>query len=300
MLCVICGPTTVMIASGNEMSMPMLSWWPFVLWATEEFARTQKRIYLCVITVSLCFSLLAQQLQIFAIMAIFYLFYLLIIILEIQPKKRMIIFREILISGLAALLISCIQILPTLELAALSNRVRSYSVANSDPLKLHALLTLIFPPILYFGKNNWQHFVLYFGFLPLFSSIIALKAGRRMILYGLFTLILILMSLGLPIYWLFYNFFPFGKFMNGGEELTFALAIIIPIMAGVGWNMISIFCKSIWLKRIMFLLIIVECVVWGEIFYKNVEQVPNQQIYKAEETHIADIIKKKLILWEDL
>jgi len=292
-LCIVCGPTTVMVASGNEITLPMLAWWPFILWATEEFARTERRKYLCVIIFSLWLSILAQQLQIFAFMAIFYLFYLMIVVYQIHPGKRIIVLRELFISSLAALLLSGIQIIPTLELASLSNRLRSYSVANSDPLKPYSFLSFIFPPIINLGRENWQGFVLYFGFLPLLLAFWSVKTGKRMLLYGIYAIILVLMALGLPIYWVFYKFFPFGKYMNGGEELTFALAMVIPIMAGAGWALWARPIKSVWLKRILFMIIIAECIWWGESYYKNVRRVPDNQIYSEEEKQIADIIKKK-------
>src|SRR3989338_6401746 len=292
-LSIVCGPTTVMVASGNEMTLPMLAWWPFILWATEEFVRTERKKYLLIIMIALWFSILAQQLQIFAFMVIFYLFYLTIVAKHIAAEKRFAVMRELYISCLAAFLLSSVQLLPTLELASLSNRLRSYDVANSDPLQLYSFLSLIFPPVICFSKDNAQGFVVYFGFMSLLLAFWSIKSGIRMFLCGIFSLAMVLMALGLPLYWLFYKFFPFGKYMNGGEELTFALALFVPIMVGVGWSSLSFPEKFKWVKYIVFVIILAECVGWGESYYKNVRRVINQKTYLTVEKQIAGLIKSK-------
>lgn len=293
-LCIVCGPTTVMISSGNGMTLPMLSWWPLILWATEKFVCTEKRKYLFIITFSLWFSILTQQVQILSFLAIFYFFYLIITTHHLRSKKRIIVLRELFTSSFAALLLSGIQLIPSMEFASLSNRLRSYSIANSDPLKPFSFLSLIFPPILFLKKGALPGFVIYFGFLPLFLAFWAIRSGKRMLLFGIFAIVLVLMALGSPIYWFYYKLFPFGKFMNGGEELTFALAIIIPIMTGVGWVSLARTVKSTWLKYILFVIIIVECVGWGECFYKKTRRVPakHKQVYLAEQKQIVVLTKK--------
>ena len=95
-LCAICGPTTVMIASGNEITLPMLSWWPFLLWATEKFISTQSKRFLFLITAFFWFSVMAQQIQLFLFMLFFYFIYVFIIVSGLDSKKKAVIFYVIL------------------------------------------------------------------------------------------------------------------------------------------------------------------------------------------------------------
>ncbi|MFC1699048.1 YfhO family protein [Candidatus Omnitrophota bacterium] len=291
---ILCGPTMALMVNCNADALFTLSWLPWILWLTEKFINNRKSKYLFFISLCLGMSVLAGELQMFSYMLIFYLIYLAYAVKRKNVKGKPLILRKLCSSLLWGLLIGSVQIIPTLKLSLRSIRLREYSTAISDALPLDRAIDLIFPELIYFYNNPVNNsFVLYFGILAMFFVIWSIIKERKFIApFVIMTAFLILSAFGLTIYRLYYHFFPFAKYVHGGEEAIFPVGIMVAVAAGLGWNQFQSNSRiSPRSKQIIFLCLIVECMLLNNSYIKGVIR-HNDRANLHEEKKIVNIIKQ--------
>jgi len=291
-ICILCGPTVAIITSGNADAIYTLAWLPFLLYTTEKFIKERNKLYLFLTSLGLGMSILAGELQMFSYMLIFLIIYITFSLRRIMKLERAEALKNIFKSIFLGILLGAVQVLPTIELTLNSVRFREYSVAVSDALPFNRALDLILPELRFFGgsfSNNG--FVVFFGVLCLYFVILAMiKEKKYSLPLGIMIIFLLLSSFGLPSSILYYYFFPFGKYMQSGEELIFPLSTLIAIAAGLGWHFFETKHKRKWIARtIIPLFLIAEVLLLNHYYLKNVIRYDDRP-HRDEENNILNII----------
>jgi hypothetical protein len=161
-------------------------------------------------------------------------------------------------SGLLALLVCSIQLIPTIEYFTQSQRSGAidYQTALSYSYWPWRLLSLIFPDLFgnpgtgdFWGYANYWEDAAYFGLLPLFFALYFLFSGKRrvgldencksqpLVWFNVVSIcLLFLLALGwnTPVFpWLFHHIPTFGSF-NGPTRLMILVVFCLVMMAGFG------------------------------------------------------------------
>lgn len=168
-------------------------------------------------------------------------------------------FRLFLIISLTALGLSMIQLLPSLEMAMLSDRQGGLPYEIAILWSYHPLRLLEFFIPFFFGdptspEQYWGFFLqnyidggsswtvaVYSGFLPLLFALVALCNGtqRKLILFisalgG--TALLLAFGLYTPLYHLFYEYLPLFDLFRYPEKYMSLVTLSIPLLAGFGMD----------------------------------------------------------------
>ncbi len=292
LLFICCGPTMLTVCMASVHKLSTLSWWPWIFWITEKFIRTEKKIYLFLLSGGIGLSLLAGELQLFSLMLIFYSVYAIFAVRKNSGKKKYLLFR-LFLSCLFGLLIGSIQLIPSAELTLLSARLRSFEASVSTSLPLSALLPLFLPYVDWFKEANSLEEILQFGsFFLVFTLWALIRKERYALLFTVFALFLILFAFGSPAYWVYYKFFPFARFMQGGDELAIPLMIVCPVIAAIGWGLFTKEkMRPPWRRGLFLVVFALDCLLLSEIHIRNSPR-QNSRPHLKEEEKIIDIIKK--------
>ncbi len=152
------------------------------------------------------------------------------------------------------ILLSMVQLLPTLELIQLSNRDLARSLSSSGSgIKFINMITLFLPN--YFGGItaegyfNWKTGIgicqqnLYMGVLPIFLSIWAMVASRgtQRIYYGIGAVLALVISMGIntPIFYIFFHVIPGFSFFQFIARFLFVFHFFVAILAAEGMASLS-------------------------------------------------------------
>lgn len=182
-------------------------WLPLILFCLNKYFETKKPIYFLILILSFSQTLLSghTQTSFYVLLCTsLYLFYL-----NIQQKKPKLT-AHILLAFVLSLLISAIQILPTIEFSNLSNRSldQAYFPGRKDWfIPLQHLVQIIAPNFFgnpttynYWGVWNYAEFVSYIGIAPLFFAIVALfKKEKNTIFFIILTFICLLLGTQNPL-----------------------------------------------------------------------------------------------------
>ncbi len=174
-------------------------WLPLILFCFNKYFETKKPIYFLILTISFTQTFLSGHAQTAFYILICSLLYL--IFLNIQ-KKELKLTVHVILAFILSILISALQILPTIEFSNLSNRSldQAYYPGRKDWfIPLQHFIQIIAPNFFgnpttnnYWGVWNYAEFASYIGIAPLFFAMIALFKKNN---YTLFFLMIILISL---------------------------------------------------------------------------------------------------------
>lgn len=272
-----------------------ITWMPFCLLFIEKYFNSfniKQIIYF-----SICYSLiiLSGRLDIAYITFLLILIFVIYKIITSENKTKFIKIVYIVFGILLSLLISSIQLLPTIELTFQSVREKGIPFNESAQWSLHplTLLSIFIPELLgnmfsgkglypIVGEPTYGYTLLilsvYCGvsvFILFFISILlGLKdKNKQVILWSIVTIIFTLISLGkyTIIYEFLYNYFPGIKFIRYPSKYFLISTFGICIMAGIGieylLNQVEKLKKIIIILNFIFL---INLIIFGFlIVFKN-------------------------------
>lgn len=203
----------------KHISMIVVSaWMPFLFWTIKKLFATQKILYAILASLGIAIQILAGHPE----MAFFTIFITLIYFIHeaVDTKSIPLALKSILYFTVIPLLLSSIQLLPSIEFTLLSERTQfSYSTATAYPFRLQSLLTFIAP---YYSGNPatgtykedisssgifWENSS-YIGLLPIILAIWGIFKAPRFFQYlAVFSLLLMLGS-GTPVYGFIWKYIP--------------------------------------------------------------------------------------------
>lgn len=243
------GPVILHLTAGHLSNICTLAWVPLIFLLAESFFRTRKlsRAVGCGVLIGL--QLLAGHWQ--------YTYYTVgglaaygigRILIERRPGagRRLILPAGAILAGLAALSLAAIQIIPALELAGDSFRIKPDPAwANAFSLPPANLMTFILPgwlgdslTSLYRGENYFWEMSCYLGFIPLILAGAALvfRRDRFTVLLALLAALAIGVALGdrTPLFKLLYTVIPGFRFFRGHAKLLFFAAFFLSTLAARG------------------------------------------------------------------
>lgn len=295
---VLSGPAMEMVVDGDLDALATISWAPFLLFFTERYIRDKKNMHLFFIAIACSMSIFAGELQIFSYVLVFYLIYIYFSILRLKSGERASILKSLLASIVLGIFLGWVQLLPMIELNALSTRYRSYAISISDALPFQRLADLIFPYLVFLKEGFTDtSFTLNFGIIALIFSIFAFIKDKKLSLtFILMTVFLILSAFGTPVHLLYYYFFPFGKYVQAGEELIRLCGVMLSILVGLGWQVLQSNNKKVaGLKNILCVVLIAESFILNQSYQKYIPRY-NDRSYLKEEEQLIDIIKRDYAL----
>lgn len=264
----------------NITSLKTLAWFPWVLWAFEEFRSSFQKRYVLFVAGFMSLSILAGYLQVAALMllicAVYFLFRIFVFNeLETTGGQRLKTCGGMVLATLGAVVLCMPQLLLSAELAAFSNRVNlSEGYAYVGSLSPLVLLTLLFPKLQGIFRGNCLYsgiFTIYFVFAAFFA---ANKTLRRMFgLWATLVLVALLLALGgwSPLYVALIKLSHFYSFRVPAKFLIF-FCFGVAILSGVGvhvWRgeLVKNGERLRALNRAYFVFIAGALAVWGIVYF---------------------------------
>lgn len=252
---------------GHTMMIHTAVWMPLLIWTLEKLRHKSSNKWFVIGVFSVACSCLAGHPQIFVYSIGLSVIYALILGWVIPNRwKYYQLCLSIFILGLA---LSFIQLLPTIELMALSPRAKlSFDDFVSYSLPIHQSIELLFPYLFgthstssfyqytYFGSGNLTELTGYIGLLPLMLAVIGYLSSRHKLItqfwfyVGLLALLLTLGS-ATPLAHLMYHVPAYNKFRVPARHFI-EMAFSISVLAGLGIaNMPNALTKRIHIKVVI-------------------------------------------------
>ncbi len=223
----------------HQQVITLVSWYPLVILLFRKSLAHHRWIWVFVAAAALGHSTLAGYPQLSLYLYFFLLVYFLFTLLSAHRGSDLFSRPALIMTGKAAAIvilsiaIAMIQLLPTMELADLSQRAQiTYEKASEGSLAWMQLTTLILPKVFgsagasgynYYGPGTYWYYwetCIYLGALPLllvFLSLSFVRKDRNAAFFWVVTVMVLLYSLGdnFFLHRLFYEFVPgFSKFRN--------------------------------------------------------------------------------------
>lgn len=179
---------TLRIFVGQLNTIHTIAWIPLLFLLVEKSTKTKKMCFTIIAGIVLSMQIFSGHLQyvVYTILAI--VFYLLFKFIN-HPNDRQIIIKTGAYLIAIGILLSAIQLLPTLEFTTLSSRAaNSYAFLSSFSLAPENLITMLIPEFFgnalnesyeFWGRWFFQEECLYMGILPLILALLALKLYWR-------------------------------------------------------------------------------------------------------------------------
>jgi hypothetical protein len=154
------------------------------------------------------------------------------------------------------ILLSMIQLLPTLELISYSVRERlTYEWVSAFSLPPEELVTLLLPnffgdmvQIPYWGKNYLWEMSLYLGIVPFVMCVIAvaLNRARHVFVFSIIAGVSLLFALGkyTPVLTFLYNYVPGFDRFRGISKFVFVFSFAISMIAGYGLHKLTVLAEE--------------------------------------------------------
>lgn len=211
---------------------------PLSLFAVEKFYQTKKNIYLFLLTLSIPFSFFSGHFQISLYFLLFVLSYSLFKYLKEKKQKLFLLNVSSIILGL---IISLLQLLPSIQLYFMS--VRSSFFAKIEVIPWSYLPTLLAPD--FFGnpvtRNDWfGHYAEwngYLGVIPLFLGFYAFRRFNPYIkFFALFSLIPFLLAFQTPILDLLINLKIPVLSTSAVSRIIVLFSFSFAVLAGFGFG----------------------------------------------------------------
>ncbi|MFH0983965.1 MAG: hypothetical protein V1882_00360 [Candidatus Omnitrophota bacterium] len=226
----------------NITSLKTLAWFPWVLWAFEEFRSSFQRRYVLFAAGLMSLSILAGYLQVAALMLLICAVYFLFRVFaynepDVTVGQRLKACGGMVLAALGAIVISMPQLLLSAELASFSNRVNlSEGYAYVGSLSPLAFLTILFPKLQGIFRGNCLYsgiFAIYFIFAAFFAANKLLR--RTLWLWAMLGLVALLLALGgwSPLYVALIKLSHFYSFRVPAKFLIF-FCFAAAVLAGLG------------------------------------------------------------------
>ena len=238
---------------GHTSMIHTATWIPLTLLACEQILRTNRKIWLAILSIAIACLFLAGHPQISVYGLTLLISYA--AFFEALTTNRWVFYSQFILTVILGIGLAFIQLLPTAELAQMTPRsAMSFSdfLAYSMPLS-HAVIA-VFPYILggntlpyklpYIGVSSPTEITLYMGLLPLTLAWLGLKKSdysssflRFWAVVGFISFLLIL-GTTTPMAWISYQIPVYNKFRILGRNAV-VLAMSISVLAGLGISSIE-------------------------------------------------------------
>ncbi len=222
---------------------------PLILFLIEKYLSQKKTFLLGLISLSLAFSVFAGHSQITFFLALFSFIYTLFRCLMIENKKRNLKAMVFLFLSFAlGVLISAVQLVPTIELFVNSFRDKENYVqlVNFGLIPVQKLLTFLAPDFFgnpttlnYWGQWNYQETALYLGILPLFFiGLLFFRQKNKLTRFYLFAfLAVMLLVFNSPLSRLIYTLkVPFLS-QSYASRGVYLLTFMASVLAALGFDL---------------------------------------------------------------
>ncbi|MDO8660113.1 MAG: YfhO family protein [Candidatus Parcubacteria bacterium] len=244
-------PLITMVYPGHLQNFNTFIWFPLALLFLELMISRIKILFslLLGITISLMLTAGIPQIAIYEIIALT-IYFVLRSLFEIKSFNLALKLIFLLcLSFLAGILLSSVQLLPSIEFFGLSQRGNGLNYAFSSDFSINPrqIISVIFPyffgsPIngSYWAKGNFWESTLYIGIFPLIFALLAVlfKKSRYVFIFSVLGLFALIYSLGKygPIFPFFYHHIPgFDSFRVVGR-FRYIYVFSLSILAGIGVN----------------------------------------------------------------
>ncbi len=141
---------------------------------------------------------------------------------------------------LVFVLLGAVQILPLVEMAPYSNRVLSLGQASAYSLSPLTLFVGLFLP----SSKAGHELTIYLGFLPLVLALLALvhERSRPVLFFGGLALFCLIFTLGIntPLFAIVYYLLPGLSWMRTPSRAVFLVALAVAVLAGYGFDALTI------------------------------------------------------------
>lgn len=243
-------PYFLHIYPGHLSNLATMIWLPLLFLAVEAWLNTRKIVYALLGGIVLSIQVLAghPQYLFYSTVTLFVYVVLRMAIVEKKPTARQL---RSLLAGFAVLLatgmlLSAIQLLPTLELTRHSMREGlTYEWVSIFSLPPEMLVTLLVPDffgdmlhVSYWGRNYLWEMSVYIGIIPLAMVVVALihARSRQVWLFVAVAIAACLLALGkyTPLLWLLYTYVPGFNLFRGLCKFVFVFAFASALLAGFG------------------------------------------------------------------
>lgn len=266
-----CGFITVWMPYGTlSMTVAFL---PLCLFAIEKYFTSSQFRYLILLAISICIAFFSGHFQIALYTACFIFAYLVFSFFRIHDKRASIF---VFLGFLAGIIISLIQILPSLQFYRFAVRSESFSNANAIPW--YYLVTSFAPD--FFGnpvtRNDWiRHYAewgSFIGIIPLTLAFISLfiKKQKAIILFFFFAgVVALLLAIDTPLQQLL-TMLKLPIFSTSiPSRMIVLFSFSFAVLSGFGFDYLSERLHQKSLKQIIFFLlptVVLLAVVWISVF----------------------------------
>jgi hypothetical protein len=238
----------------HQQVITLVAWYPLIFLSFRRMLQEKTWRWTCITAILVGHSILAGFPQLSLYLFFFLGVYTVWFLLTPLGERRIVSRETILLAVKAGLMVTLalglasVQLLPSTELAPLSQRAQiTYEKATEGSLAPEQLFTLILPKLFgtagaqsysYWGPGPYWHFwetCVYLGVLPLFLAALALflrSKDREVWFFSGYALFSLLFALGgsFPVHRFFYEFVPgFSTFRDParmGIFLSFAVSIL--------------------------------------------------------------------------
>ncbi len=262
-----------------------ISFLPLALFSIEKFYSTKKLKFLFLLSLTIPFSFFSGHFQTSLYFLIFTLLFLIFKVLQTKNKKNTV---YVLLSIILGLIISLIQILPSMEFYLHS--VRSEIFIRGGGIPLNYLVTMFSPD--FFGnpvtRNDWYGFYAewssFVGIIPLLLSFFAVIGKKRMSLFFVFSAFLfLLLAVESPII----NLISFLKIpvlsTSNPTRIIILFSFSVSVLAGFGFDNLKSLILERRIKKIItpFTLIgVLFLFIWISLFL--IRLLPSDKLLIAE------------------
>ena len=239
------------IYAGHLTVLSTIIWIPLLFLFLEKYFREDRFLYIILAGIVLALQILAGYIQVTFYTAIALLLYFLFrtLILYREKKRAKLLVRyslAFIVLVASGLLLSALQLMPTLELVQHSIRHPApYAFCTSFSFPPENLITLFTPEIFgnnvqfpYWGRCYFWEMWAYIGILPLILVLLAitLKKNKYTIFFTGLTILSIVLALGryTPLFKFLYSYVPGFNLFRGNSKFIFLTTFSLATLSAFG------------------------------------------------------------------
>lgn len=244
-------PQIMHIYAGHLIAITSMPWTPLMLLSLDKLIHDGRLRNGMVLSIAIALQLMAGYTQYLFYSLIAISFYLLFTIINLyligrglaEICKKGFLFAVFVSFGL---ILSAVQILPTLEMIQHSTRHNlSYQWVSIFSFPPENLITIILPDFFgdmintpYWGKNYLWEMTAYVGILPLLLVFISLFYSKKkeVLFFAGLTILSIILAFGkhTPLLKLLYSYVPGFNLFRGNSKFIFLTSLSLAVLSGFG------------------------------------------------------------------
>lgn len=279
-----CGFIVVWMAYGTlSMTVAFL---PFILLGIEQFVKTKKYLYLLSLCIGVPMIFFSGHFQMGLYVLLFSLVYSFFRILHTKKYEYFIL---VLLGFLVGLIISLVQLIPTVSLYAYAVRSEIFTTGGGIPFQY--LITAIAPD--FYGnpvtRNDWvgsyAEWASFIGIIPFFLALFAIFYKRTFfsLFFTISSIVIILLAIDTPLQGVIGSLKIPVISTSNPTRIIFLFSFSMAILAGIGMDTLKELIEKSKLKKILRVIAIFTIfflVAWGFILILRSMDVDKLSIAK--------------------